>query len=195
MHLSCLFICLAKTDLSEQSIGRERIFFSSLYLCIYVSISLARSLARALSLCLSLTRAFSLLFALSLSLSLSLPPAVAEADEKGGPGVYTFADAWRPKGLTWETPFADVWSIRFPGDERERERVGGRESILGSILHYGGGHGVARSLMWHLSLPYERSHAEAPHHHSMRLLVVKCSGNKSELSSRSYSMKCILRGI
>ena len=74
MHLSCLFICLAKTDLSEQSIGRERIFFSSLYLCIYVSISLARSLARALSLCLSLTRAFSLLFALSLSLSLSLSP-------------------------------------------------------------------------------------------------------------------------
>ena len=93
MHLSCLFICLAKTDLSEQSIGRERIFFSSLYLCIYVSISLARSLARALSLCLSLTRAFSLLFALSLSLSLAPPPAVAEADEKGGPGVYTIADS------------------------------------------------------------------------------------------------------
>jgi hypothetical protein len=57
MHLSSLFICLAKTDLREQSIGRERIFFSSLCLSIYLSLSLARSLARARSLCLSLTRA------------------------------------------------------------------------------------------------------------------------------------------
>ena len=125
MHLSCLFICLAKTDLSEQSIGRERIFFSSLYLCIYVSISLARSLARALSLCLSLTRAFSLLFALSLSLSLS-PPRSGWGRRKGWPGSVHLCWCMKTKRSYVGDPLCGCLKHQIPG-RRKGEGEGGRQ--------------------------------------------------------------------